>query len=174
MYTKVFIESFWMRVKIGRLDECWLWTSGTYSTGYGRFWVGKRPDRRRRGAHILAFEIFHNRTVQVGLCICHACDVPLCCNPLHLWEGTDEQNFADMRTKQRHRIPISAEAHAPIPLAKRIQTYKKIHHQQEHRNSQFGKIWIMHSTLKESIKIFPDELDAKMVEGWTIGRKIHW
>jgi hypothetical protein len=36
-----------------------------------------------------------------GLNVCHRCDVPLCCNPNHLFLGTQADNLADCRAKGR-------------------------------------------------------------------------
>ena len=171
MYSKVFIESFWSKVKIGRLDECWIWLGAT-DRGYGRFWVSKRPTRRRKGSHVVSFEIFHKRQVSVDLCVCHVCDIPLCCNPLHLWEGTRVENNRDMCRKNRQSK--TGRVHSPQEIQKRRATLKKIHHQQKELNANFGKIWIMNLFLRKSTMVSPRQLDEKIKEGWKMGRKLHW
>lgn len=39
------------------------------------------------------------------LFVCHACDNPICCNPHHLFLGTDAENKEDMRAKGRAATP---------------------------------------------------------------------
>jgi hypothetical protein len=44
--------------------------------------------------------------------------------------------------------------------------------QKGERNSQFGKIWINHPTLKQNLKISPNELHDYENQGWIKGRKM--
>lgn len=92
------VARFWSRVDVRGPDDCWLWTRGTVN-GYGQFRVGKR----KCGAHVIA------RFLTTGewrgeFCTCHNCpsgDNRLCCNPAHLWLGTEADNIADRGRKGR-------------------------------------------------------------------------
>jgi len=89
------VDSFWSKVARGPKNECWLW-EGTRHTAdhYGQFQVGSR----RVLAHRVAYQLVHGPTNKQ---VCHACDVTLCCNPSHLFEGSQGDNILDMVQKGR-------------------------------------------------------------------------
>ena len=91
------LEAFWLYVDIREPDECWLWTRGN-AAGYGWFaHAGKQYY-----AHRFAFEYFKGPT---QLYVLHSCDNPLCCNPGHLYAGTQKQNMADKLSRGRANMP---------------------------------------------------------------------
>ena len=86
---------FWS--KVDKSGECWTWTAGLDSHGYGRFHTGVQ-----RSAHRVAWEFAVGR-VPDGLWVLHACDNPPCVRPDHMFLGTARDTTADMIAKGRAR-----------------------------------------------------------------------
>lgn len=77
---------------------CWLWTGSCNRDGYGRL----THSHRTVDAHRLSW-LAHRGPIPDGLWVLHACDVPSCVNPDHLWLGTNSDNQRDCTTKGRRR-----------------------------------------------------------------------
>lgn len=93
-------EHFWAFVdKSGGENSCWLWTGHLDHDGYGRC----RFDGKWAGAHRVAWRLTYGE-IPEELCVCHACDVRSCCNPKHLWLGSNADNTADMVAKKRNHF----------------------------------------------------------------------
>lgn len=77
-------------------QECWEWNGFKNTLGYGRAWW--------RGtlylAHRLAW-IEANGPIPADMKVLHRCDNPPCCNPTHLFLGTDADNARDRDRKGR-------------------------------------------------------------------------
>ena len=100
-------ERFWEKVSKGDSGECWPWMACRQHTGYGWFTIRRGKQMR---ANRLAW-ILTNGDIPEGRKVCHRCDNPSCCNPQHLFIGTQRDNMVDMTNKGRHWQ--SAKTHCP-------------------------------------------------------------
>lgn len=92
-------ERFWSKVdSSGGPNACWPFLGGRDSKdGYGRFWYDGHTIAAHRAALLIS-----GVNIPEGLSVCHTCDNPPCCNPRHLFVGSNLDNIADMVSKERH------------------------------------------------------------------------
>lgn len=76
---------------------CRVWTGDRFEDGYGKFWMGGKSRRANR----VALEFALGRPLADGMQAMHWCDNPPCCNPAHLFEGTNGDNIDDRHRKGR-------------------------------------------------------------------------
>lgn len=89
----------WDKVNILDDKSCWEWTASLDGKGYGQINVNGSMKR----AHRLAWEDYTKKTIPQNMCACHCCDNTLCCNPNHIFIGTQADNMKDMARKGRGR-----------------------------------------------------------------------
>ena len=101
-------DEFWSN--IDKSVDCWNWTRSKKGKGYGCAWYEGKSWKANRLAWTLV-----NGPIPKGMDVLHKCDNPLCCNPGHLFLGTQSDNCKDMiakgrqphswyKSKARHRI----------------------------------------------------------------------
>lgn len=101
-----FREGIWVNEQTG----CWEWKKACTRAGYGLIGSG----RTLIYTHRLSYET-HVGPIPEGHHVCHKCDNPKCCNPEHLFTGTDADNLGDMRSKGRghaFEIKVGSEHHS--------------------------------------------------------------
>ncbi len=100
-------ERFWAKVDTSSgLGACWPWTGCLSDLGYGRLGI----EGKFQSAHRVAWAFVNNDGVMPDACVLHTCDNRVCCNPAHLWLGTQGDNMADMKAKGRRKnIGLGAE-----------------------------------------------------------------
>jgi hypothetical protein len=85
-------ERLWSRVdKSAGDEECWPFTGRIGANGYPYFSFNGKLYKGNRLAYSLTYG-----EVPKGLFICHCCNNPICCNPKHLYAGTNKDNMRDM------------------------------------------------------------------------------
>lgn len=95
LYHKA-VEIFWRRASVGDAKSCWNWTGCRSPKGYGHLSFQGIKEKSHRLSWRLTFG-----EIPEGLCVCHKCDNPSCCNPYHLFLGTVEDNNNDKISKGR-------------------------------------------------------------------------
>lgn len=111
------IERFWSKVDKERSQtfyngsRCWEWTAGLFFQGYGMI----RIDHKTYRTHRISYELSLGE-IPIGLQVLHHCDNRSCCNPSHLFLGTDKDNAMDRASKGRNGN-IKGEAHGRCKLS---------------------------------------------------------
>ncbi len=77
--------------------DCWEWSSGVKKSRYPKI----RYKGKRVGIHIASYVLFRGEYPD-HLLVCHTCDNNRCCNPSHLFLGTDKDNAEDRDKKGRN------------------------------------------------------------------------
>lgn len=91
-------KEFWARMTHPEIG-CWEWAGPRNKQGYGIV-----SFNGRKSAHRLAWELSKG-PIPEGMCVCHRCDVPWCCNPAHLFLATSAENIRDASDKGRMGRP---------------------------------------------------------------------
>ncbi len=96
---------FWSLIdKSGGMDACWFWQAGHNKGG--------RPIYQNGGKTYYAYRVsyFLKTGIKPGrLLICHECNNLKCCNPRHLYPGTQKKNMEqaaeDGRVRKHEKHP---------------------------------------------------------------------
>lgn len=87
----------WSRVTRCADVDCWPWVGGrAHPFGYGLIGLDGRPTTAHRVAWLVT-----RGPIPRGLSVLHRCDNPPCCNPAHLFLGTQADNMHDRHAKGR-------------------------------------------------------------------------
>jgi hypothetical protein len=85
-------------------DQCWPWLAFKSERGYGRITITSPNGNKVYYAHRVAY-VKKYGPFPWKFEVCHSCDKPSCCNPNHLFLGTQLENIRDCINKQRFKMP---------------------------------------------------------------------
>lgn len=98
--TKYQIAQFWDQVrKTDDPNGCWVWTGECSPSGHGLFRAKykTRSKSRPKYAHRISYMLKHDQVAE-GVHILQKCGLAPCCNPLHLYEGSAEENEKNIQS----------------------------------------------------------------------------
>ena len=110
------ITNFKKYIDVRGADECWPWKISKNKDGYGKFIIhfpgtlGSPDSARTFFSSRIAFYVYYGRD-PYPLLVLHTCDNPACCNPRHLFLGTDLDNKRDMASKGREARGLRSGVH---------------------------------------------------------------
>ena len=116
------IARFWSYVDKKSPEECWQWMLSSDSRGYGEIRLQNRLWRSSR----VAYHLRHG-SIPSGMHVLHKCDNPLCCNPDHLFAGTNFDNMQDMLKKGRGKNRFTKRPNVTRLTAEQVREIRKLH-----------------------------------------------
>jgi len=158
-------ERFWSKVDKRGPDECWPWKAGKVK-GYGWFWANGKDIQAHRFVYELVVGPIPN-----GLNILHKCDNHPCCNPAHLWPGTDLDNARDCIAKGRAVHPCGdhhgTHTH-PESVARGERHGQHTHRECTARGERHGSAKLTEANVREIRRLFA-EGNTKVAIGRAMG-----
>jgi hypothetical protein len=98
-FLKEYEHVFWNGVFVLGKNDCWPWLKSTDKDGYGRVCFGRSREEK---AHRMILALHLGRELDEDKQALHHCDNAGCCNPEHLYEGTQLNNVHDCWNRDRH------------------------------------------------------------------------
>jgi hypothetical protein len=91
---------FWRYVMPEPNSGCWIWIGSLAPSGYGQ--IRDKEADRPETAHRASWRI-NRGPIPEGMHVLHHCDQRWCCNPDHLFLGTNNDNIQDSAGKGRRK-----------------------------------------------------------------------
>lgn len=102
---------FWDKVNIGGLEQCWEWTRTRLPHGHGVFNTVSNGKQFTQAAHRWVWNFVFGK-IPKQLQVLHKCaggGNAWCCNPIHLYLGTQLQNIKDRDDNGRQVARIGVD-----------------------------------------------------------------
>lgn len=123
MRSRTLLFRFTRKVKAMTATGCWLWVGAKTPRGYGQIRTDSSSDCSAKSAHRVSYELFKG-PIPTDMFVCHHCDIKLCVNPMHLFIGTAQDNYDDMKQKGRE-VRLSGEEASRAKLTAKNVRYIK-------------------------------------------------
>jgi len=94
-WTATFDQRFWSRVTVTDPDRCWPYTGALTTGRRGNVWAGVDGVTHTKAPRA-AYYLCHGYWPTQANHISPECDNPNCCNPLHIYDGTQRENLDDI------------------------------------------------------------------------------
>lgn len=121
-----FLRRFWSKVDRRGDDECWPWLAARKPPfGYGDFYVSREG---RTTASRISLALALGRPLERHESACHRCDNPPCCNPAHLFAGTQSDNAFDSIQKGRNRPVLGARNSRSVLTEEQVRDIRAHHY----------------------------------------------
>lgn len=134
------IERFWSYVNVGDLLDCWEWKLSTDQKGYGLY----RFNGKQIRCHRISYMLYHGQ-IENGNLILHKCNNPLCVNPFHLYQGTNQDNMNDKVRSNRQAKGIT-NGKSKLTKEQVLEIRKNVNH---YSARELGRIYgVFHSTIR--------------------------
>jgi hypothetical protein len=131
---------FWDKVNISSDDACWEWKAAINVSGYGWFsYLTRSTTAHRVSAHLNGLI----EDIKSPLHVLHKCDNRKCCNPNHLFVGTNTDNVKDRVAKNRSgNKPMYGESNGMAKLSNdAIKTIRGLYFAANFSQSQLAKMY---------------------------------
>jgi len=148
------LENIWGKINKKSSSECWEWAGGLRD-GYGRIKI----NYKNYNAHRLVYELTYG-LIPKGMCVLHKCDNRKCCNPEHLFLGTNNDNVKDKVSKNR-------QSHISINNGELCGTHKLI-------TEQVVQIRLLYTTKKYSQRMLAKIYNVSQTTIWEILNNYTW
>jgi hypothetical protein len=101
MVHQKYIDRMLNSLTYNAVTYCWESSYSLNPCGYAQIKI----DHKVKTAHRVMYQYIYGNIPLDKPCILHRCDNPKCCNPMHLYAGTMQNNSIDRENRHRSNHP---------------------------------------------------------------------
>lgn len=124
--SKPFEERLWSKIDQKSTNDCWLWTGGTVTKGYGTIKKLLGDKWQTVYAHREILRLVTGEPPTDTSQALHSCDTPACCNPAHLSWGTNSKNRKEARDRLHNQGNQKLIPQQVVDIQRDTRTYAAI------------------------------------------------